>query len=316
MNNQIVGQERNITILNTAIERNMPVLIIGETGTGKTELIKQLASQSNASVIRYNITGETTIDEILGRYELIGGETHWQDGIVVQAMKTGAWLLMDEVNLALPEVIMALQSLLDDSRELRIAQHHGESVKPADSFRFFATMNPTEGYAGTKPLNRAFLSRYPIVINVNYPERKDEVSILQEHGLSAEEAQTVMDIALTTRHLKKLGELNYQISTRELIQYATLRQFMPDTKECLELAIINKAQGDEQGILTKIAEDVLADYKAITDEFGFTPTIQTLKKAHEDVKLEQKNLELQRAQMKEELAKELLSTINAPKAGK
>src|SRR5690606_19862884 len=106
----------------------------------------------------------------------------------------------------------------------------------------------------TKPLNRAFLSRFPIVINVDYPERDDEVKILKAHGLKDEEAQTMMDIAIVTRRFKKDGQINYQISTRELIQYATLRQFINDPEQCIELAITNKAQNDDKTVIKQIIQ--------------------------------------------------------------
>ncbi len=98
-------------LLEKAVEAKLPVLLIGETGTGKTHAVKTLASKNGKKYTRIGLTGETSVDEFVGRIGLKSGETHWQDGVLLQAMKKGHYLLIDEVNAALPEILFVLHQL-------------------------------------------------------------------------------------------------------------------------------------------------------------------------------------------------------------
>src|SRR6202008_2443922 len=87
-----------------AIAHRLPVLLIGETGTGKTSLIRHLALNTNNAFVRVNFNGGTTIDELVGRWVIDGGETKWNDGLLVTAMKKGYWFHADEINAASAEI--------------------------------------------------------------------------------------------------------------------------------------------------------------------------------------------------------------------
>ncbi len=78
-----------------AADNDMSVLLIGETGTGKTSLVQELAGEAKKKAIRFNLTGETTVDEFVGKYTLKDENTVWEDGILLQAIKKGRWLIVD-----------------------------------------------------------------------------------------------------------------------------------------------------------------------------------------------------------------------------
>ena len=104
----------------------------------------------------------TDIQEYVGSYVPSpsgSGELVFQEGVLVEAVRNGYWLLLDELNLAPSEVLEALNRLLDDNRELFIAETQTR-VRPNERFRIFATQNPVEGYGGRKELSEAFKSRF------------------------------------------------------------------------------------------------------------------------------------------------------------
>lgn len=264
----ILGQDKIKKHLKVAIEANMPVLLVGDTGTGKTTIVKDLADKVQKTWVRFNLTGETTVEEFVGKYTLSNGETQWQDGVLLSAMKQGHWLIVDEVNVALPEILFVLHSLLDDERAVMVANHDGEVVKPHEQFRFFATMNPVDEYAGTKDLNKAFKSRFGMILNMDYPTPRFETAILESKGqVDGQLAAKLVDIAVTLRKAKKAGQIFYTCSTRDLLQVAALAKPL-GIAEAIKVAIVSKANGDGRAVidLIKRIDQAYAQVEAVTGE--------------------------------------------------
>ena len=137
-----------------------PVLLEGPTSAGKTTLVEYLASRSGQRCIRINNHEHTDVQEYTGCYSTdSNGKLCFRDGLLVQALKHGHWVILDELNLAPSEVLEALNRLLDDNRELYIPETN-ETVKPHQNFRLFATQNPCGVYGGRKPLSKAFRNRF------------------------------------------------------------------------------------------------------------------------------------------------------------
>jgi cobaltochelatase CobS len=132
-----------IQTINTAMKAGLPVLLVGHTGTGKTTIVRELAAQKKKQLIRVSITGDTTVDDLVGKYELESGNTSWRDGVLTKAVREGHWLVVDEVNMAGGDITAAMHSLLDDDKFITLIQHESEVVKAHKDFRLFATMNPS-----------------------------------------------------------------------------------------------------------------------------------------------------------------------------
>ncbi|KAL2081973.1 hypothetical protein ACEWY4_021791 [Coilia grayii] len=137
-----------------------PVLIQGETSVGKTSLIKWLATATGNQCVRINNHEHTDIQEYIGCYSSDnGGKLIFKEGVLIDAMRKGYWVILDELNLAPTDVLEALNRLLDDNRELFVAETQ-EVVKAHPRFMLFATQNPPGLYGGRKVLSRAFRNRF------------------------------------------------------------------------------------------------------------------------------------------------------------
>ncbi|XP_031820381.1 midasin [Sarcophilus harrisii] len=137
-----------------------PVLIQGETSVGKTSLIRWLAAASGNHCVRINNHEHTDIQEYIGCYTSdASGKLVFKEGVLIDAMKKGYWIILDELNLAPTDVLEALNRLLDDNRELLITETQ-EVVKAHPRFMLFATQNPPGLYGGRKVLSRAFRNRF------------------------------------------------------------------------------------------------------------------------------------------------------------
>ncbi|VVC30846.1 ATPase, dynein-related, AAA domain,von Willebrand factor, type A,AAA+ ATPase domain,P-loop [Cinara cedri] len=138
-----------------------PVLIQGDTCVGKTSLITYLASASGNKLVRINNHAHTDTQEYIGSYlaQSITGKLVFKEGVLVEAMRKGHWIILDELNLAPTDVLESLNRVLDDNRELFIPETQ-TIVKAHPGFRLFATQNPPGLYGGRKILSRAFKNRF------------------------------------------------------------------------------------------------------------------------------------------------------------
>jgi midasin (ATPase involved in ribosome maturation) len=237
------------------LEPPVPVLFEGPTGSGKTATVRWLASQTKNSYRRIQLNGSTNIDNFVGKWLINEKGTYWVDGILTDAMKKGHWLLLDELNAALPEILFVLHSILDDDRCLILDDKGKEIVEPHPNFRLFAAMNPSQDYAGTKELNRALLDRF-MLIQSGYLASDKEGKIVSKHsgitstlGKIGGRGKTVIsrmvELANIIRTKNESAELISICSTRQLIQWSKLCKYL-DIKHAAELTIINKCDVEEQ----------------------------------------------------------------------
>ena len=160
-----------------------PTFITGLSGNGKTLMVEQACAKAKRELFRVNITIETDEDDLLGGFRLHNGETVWFDGPVVEAMRRGAVLLLDEVDLG-SNKLLCLQPVLEGKPIL--IKKINEIVAPAPGFTILATAN-TKGkgsddgrFIGTNILNEAFLERFPITMEQEYPSMSIETKILNK----------------------------------------------------------------------------------------------------------------------------------------
>ena len=149
-----------------AIAMREPCLLEGDTSTAKTSSVLYVASLLGQPVSRVNLHGQTDTGELVGRYVPNDGDGaaswRWHDGVLLRAMREGHWLLLDEVNLAEPQILERFNSLLEREPTLVVTEHEGERLCASDvhpDFRLLATANPAE-YAGRSALSPAWRDRW------------------------------------------------------------------------------------------------------------------------------------------------------------
>ena len=222
-----------------------PMFITGLSGNGKTLMVKEVCAKLKREYVRANITVETDEDDLIGGFRLVNGETVWHDGPVVTAMKRGAVLLLDEIDLA-SNKIMALQPVLEGSSIY--LKKIGKWVHPTPGFTVIATAN-TKGqgsddgrFIGTNVLNEAFLERFPVTIEQSYPTAKMETKILDnelgKHGLEDNEFSTnLVKWADVIRKTFYEGGVDEIISTRRLVHIVGAFSIFKDKTKAIELTV-------------------------------------------------------------------------------
>jgi midasin (ATPase involved in ribosome maturation) len=247
-----------------AMNNSFPVLLVGETGTGKTSVVRHIARQTNNAFVRVNHNGGTSVEDIVGRYIISdGGKTVWVDGILIEAMKNGYFYHADEINACSPEILFAYHSLLDDDGYVVLVEKDMEVVVPHPNFRFFAGMNPPGDYAGTKELNKALISRFA-VINVDFPAPETECKILTTRtGIPMKVAKNMVKFAGEIRATHAKEQIQFALSTRDLIMWASLFTQYGLYTPSAQMAVLNKVSPDDSQSIT----DMLGmNFKAVDEE--------------------------------------------------
>ncbi|KAA8650735.1 AAA family ATPase midasin [Aspergillus tanneri] len=211
--------EKNLkNLVRASSTRRFPVLLQGPTSAGKTSMIEYLAKVSGNKFVRINNHEHTDLQEYLGSYVSDeDGTLRYQEGIMVEALRNGYWIVLDELNLAPSDVLEALNRLLDDNRELFIPETQ-EVVLPHPNFMLFATQNPAGLYGGRKVLSRAFRNRFLELHFDDIPESELEF-ILKERSQIAPSFCT--RIVSVYRKLSLLRQANRLFEQKN--SFATLR---------------------------------------------------------------------------------------------
>jgi len=239
-----------------------PIFVTGLSGNGKTLMVEQCCAKLKRECYRVNITRQTDEDDLLGGFRLINGNTVWQDGPVVSAMKNGGVLLLDEIDLGGANM-MCLQPVLEGKGVF--LKKTNQWVKPAPGFTVFATAN-TKGkgsddgrFVGTGIMNEAMLDRFPITLEQPYATRATEKKILTKAGCDdVDFADHLTKWAEIIRKSFYEGAVDEIVSTRRLVDIVKafgifndktkaigfcLARFDDDTKEAF-LNLYSKVDAD------------------------------------------------------------------------
>lgn len=249
--------DSNLNLLKACISSNNPALLIGETGVGKTTLIREVAKEEKKNLVRISVNGSMGVEEILGKWLVEKGTTKWQDGVLTSALRRGDWVVMDEINAALPEILFTLHSLLDDDRKIMLPEKDNEVVVPHEDFRFFATMNPPEEYAGTKDMNKALMSRFTAVIYIDVLNEIEEVKLLEHKGSDTDTALRLVKVAKILRDFKAKDNIFYFCSTRDLVQCVHLKSHGLSIEDAFVGSVVNKMSKDEYRVVKSAVEGVI-----------------------------------------------------------
>ena len=244
-----------------------PTFITGLSGNGKTFGVEQSCAQLDRELIRVNITIETDEDDLIGGFRLVNGETAWHNGPVVEALERGAILLLDEIDLA-SNKILCLQSILEGKGVF--LKKIGRFVKPAPGFNVIATAN-TKGkgsddgrFIGTNVLNEAFLERFPVTFEQEYPSVANEVKILdkvaQTIGVTdGEFCKRLADWADIIRKTFYDGGIEEIISTRRLVHIVRAYSIFGDKAKAISVCV-NRFDDETKQAFLELYDKVDADF--------------------------------------------------------
>ena len=216
-----------------------PVFITGLSGNGKTLMVEQVCAELKRECIRVNVSIETDESDLLGGPTLVNGNVVNRDGPVITAMKRGAILLIDEVDRG-SNKLMCLQGILEGKPYFN--KKNGELVHPASGFNVVATANTKgkgseEGRYLSQILDDAFLERFPITVEQEYPDAKTEKKILTPLIDDKDFVENLCQWADVVRKSFEQGAVDEIISTRRLVHIAQAFKLFGDKMKAIELCV-------------------------------------------------------------------------------
>lgn len=259
-----------------------PIFITGLSGNGKTFMTEQVCAKLKREMIRVNITIETDEDDLLGGFRLVDGETVFHKGPVVDAMERGAVLLLDEVDLA-SNKILCLQPVLEGKGVY--LKKINQWVTPAEGFTIIATAN-TKGkgsesgaFIGTNILNEAFLERFAVTIEQEYPTTATEKKILGRvfNTLGIEDSEfaaKLVDWADIIRRTYYDGGIDEVISTRRLVHISKAFSIFEDRMQAIDLCI-NRFDDETKESFKDLYTKIDIDVEEVPEDPNFSTEIQS-----------------------------------------
>jgi nitric oxide reductase NorQ protein len=235
----------DVKLLNNLHQHKDFVLIIGETGCGKTMLANHLGFMNKAPVLRVVINGGTRPDDLVGQFNPNPNPHNpakyvWEDGPLTKCLRYGGIFVVDEMNMAPADILSMFHSIADDGRQIVLTQKDGEIIRAHKDFYLIATMNPD--YEGTKPLNLALKDRFRI-LTLSHND-----SVEKKLNIDAK----MLDVA---DKLRKSEEILTPVSTRDLVKY---RDDIKNYGEDVARAFFkNNFELSEQNVVQEVLELVL-----------------------------------------------------------
>ncbi len=210
---------KEIELCEHAHRCQLPLMLKGPTGCGKTRFVEHMAARLDRSLVTVSCNEDTSATDLLGRHLLVGGDTVWVDGPVTRAVRSGAILYLDEVAEARADAIVVIHSLADHRREIFL-DRTGEKLTAAEGFSLIASYNP--GYQRSlRELKPSTRQRF-VAIQFDYPSEASEIQIVTaESGIDESTAKKIVRIGRKIRQLTELSLLE-SVSTRLLIGAAKL----------------------------------------------------------------------------------------------
>ena len=231
------------------LANNKTVYLTGDTGTGKTTHIEQIAAKVKWPTLRVNMDSEMSRMDFIGRDTLIqeNGTTvsRFIEGILPQAMKQGVILIADEVDFGRSDIMYAFQSVLENGGSLRLTEDGGRIIKPHPMFRIVATAN-TKGqgdetgcYQGARVQSQAFLDRFQVWVTQDYLPADKEARIVKAKvpSIGEKPLTQLVKIAGEIRKAFRNGEVLTTVSPRGLESCASYFTALGGTPDNLKTAI-------------------------------------------------------------------------------
>jgi len=251
-----VGGE--IDLFEHAFSNQLPLLIKGPTGCGKTRFIQHMAARLGRPLYTVACHDDLTASDLVGRHLIGDSGTYWSDGPLTRAVREGAICYLDEVVEARKDTTVVLHPLTDDRRILPI-ERTGETLTAPDNFMLVISYNP--GYQnllkGLKPSTR---QRF-IGLSFDFPQPEIEIEVLMgESNIDHNMAERLVRVATSLRALKD-HDLEEAASTRLLVYAATLITSGMPVEQACHAALIEPLTDDEETLnaLTEVVHATLGD---------------------------------------------------------
>jgi len=221
-----------------------PAYISGPTGNGKSTMIEQICAKHKRPLIRVNLNMMTDEEQLIGSKTLTDGNVEVVEGPVLIAMRNGTALLLDEIDAGSANTLLCLQPILEGKPYYFKLKN--EMVVPAPGFNVFATAN-TKGkgsddgrYIGTNVLNEAFLERFAVTFEQEYPSSKVEVKIIKNlmesfNAVDDDFAETLVKWAEAIRRTFEDGGVDETITTRRMIHIVRAFAIFKDRTKAVQL---------------------------------------------------------------------------------
>ena len=245
-----------VALFEHAYQHQLPMLIKGPTGCGKTRFITHMAARLGRPLYTVACHDDLTAADLVGRHLIGDGATYWVDGPLTRAVREGGICYLDEVVEARKDTTVVLHPLSDDRRILPI-ERTGEVLQAPPEFMLVVSYNP--GYQnllkGMKPSTR---QRF-VSLRFNFPDAAREKQIVQqETGINAHIATQLVSLGQALRSLKD-HDLEESASTRLLVYTATLIEGGFDPVEACRAALVEPLTDDEETV-TALMEVVYATF--------------------------------------------------------
>jgi MoxR-like ATPase len=221
-----------------------PTYISGPTGNGKSTMVEQICAKHKKPLIRVNLNMMTDEEQLIGSKTLQEGNVEIVEGPVLIAMRTGCTLLLDEIDAGAANTLLCLQPILEGKPYYFKLKN--EMIVPAQGFNIIATAN-TKGkgsddgrYIGTNILNEAFLERFAVTFDQDYPNAKIEVKIIKNlmdtySCVDEEFAETLVKWAEAIRRTFADGGCDETITTRRMIHIVRAFAIFKNREKAVQL---------------------------------------------------------------------------------
>ncbi len=238
-----VPQSNEIELFEAASSMNLPILIKGPTGCGKTRFIEYMGEKLHKDVYTVVCHDDLSAADLVGRHLIDENGTYWQDGPLTKAVRNGGICYLDEIIEARKDTTVVLHSLADYRRVLPI-DRTGEVIQAHPDFMLVVSYNP--GYQnvlkGMKPSTK---QRF-ISFDFHYPKEEIEKEIIiKESGVDEKTAEKLVQIA---SQIRKLSDVDIQeaVSTRLLVYAAKLivKGFDP-YQACIHSIVLSLSDDEE-----------------------------------------------------------------------
>ena len=244
-----------VGLFDAAARCQLPVMLKGPTGCGKTRFVEYMAWRLNRPLITVACHEDLFASDLIGRYLLKNDETVWMDGPLTQAVRMGAICYLDEVVEARKDTTVVIHPLTDNRRTLFIDKRR-EVISAAPGFQLVISYNP--GYQSLlKDLKQSTRQRF-VALDFNYPAADQEAEIVaRESGVDGVTAQALVSLGEKIRNIREYG-LTEGASTRLLIYAGQMMAQGVAATEACRTAVCLPLSDDErlQETLAELVTDL------------------------------------------------------------